>query len=144
MSVKPEACSPCQSSRTSKQACFTERWDVFSQKDEMCFSLLSVCALRVMVGQKLSLCYSPMGPQNASYIGHQSQAIKNCPLSRNHKTPGHKTCVTAPLQEILAFWIMSKREREKAPDSKVYRKDYSWPLDICLIKSLFLRLQGWR
>ena len=57
----------------------------FSQRLGVCFSLLSVqCPEDGSLPRTVSDCHSPVGPRNRRPPGHQSQAIKECPLYALH------------------------------------------------------------
>lgn len=135
MGAKSKACPLGQSSKTS---IWTSRV-VFQ-------SLLCAVHWGVVSSQKLSLpretfFYSPRKLMNASPTGHQRQAIKGNLLGDRHKNCGTRHVYKLPSRRCCHSGAQQRDSAMIVPAFQGLWRDYSWLLDVCLIRNLPLGLQ---
>lgn len=91
-------------------------------------------------------CYGPTGPRNLSPLAIRARLARVAAIKTRvpNVKPGPQMRVISPLWDMLAFWNITEGELEfsRAPLCGL-RKDSLQHFELCLMKSLPLRLQLW-
>lgn len=143
--AKHEACPSGQISSTSQEALFTERLGE-------CLSVLSakcpgIGSLSRTIAQFSTVLWDP-GMQSKPPTGHQSQAIKLCPLGGSCKTwtarcknQGTSPCVKLTSRSHSGLWNTAETKWKIAFLLPILWRRCHQPLHVYLIGSQTLRLQ---